>query len=99
MNLLSSFCSAWHRHMSRPGNVLGAPGLSLMAWSQMHDRGKLCDTSSLKTLVNAEYCEGMAVAVSLGGPVFGVSASSCFWPKVNGVNSSFGSGSMMMRPM
>ena len=80
--------------MSRPGNMLGAPGLSSMAWSQMRDGGKLCDASSLKTLVNAEYCGGIDGVVSLG-----VSASSCFCPKVNGVNSSFGSDSMITRPM
>ena len=80
--------------MSRPGRVLGAPGFSSIAWSQMRDGGKLCDASSLKTLVNSKYCGGMGVVVSLGG-----SASSCLWPKVNGVNSSSGLGSITTRPM
>ena len=84
--------------MSRPGSVLGAPGLSSIAWSQMRDGGKLCDASSLKTLVNSKYCGGIVVVASLGGSTSVVS-SFCFWPKVNEVNSSLGSDSMMTRPM
>ena len=99
MNLLSSCCSAWHRRIKRPGNVLGAPGLSSMAWSQMRDGGKLCDASSLKTLVNSKYCGGIGGVVSLGDSSFGVVVLSCFWLKVNGVNSSSGLGSMTTRPM
>ena len=78
MNLLSSCCSAWHRCIRRPGSVLGAPGLSSMAWSQMRDGGKLCDASLLKTLVKAEYCGRMDDVGSLEGSALGVFVSSCF---------------------
>ena len=83
--------------MSRPGNVLGAPGLSSIAWSHMRDGGNWCEASSLKTLVKEAYCGGIVGIASVVGRSRGW--VEFFWPKVNGVNSSGGSGSMMMRPM
>jgi len=50
MNLHSSMSSGCDKGMSFPGRDAGAPGLSSIAWSQMHDGGNLCDTSSLNTL-------------------------------------------------
>jgi len=40
-NLRNSVSSACDRGMSFPGNDVGAPGLSSIAWSQMRDGGNL----------------------------------------------------------
>ena len=45
-NLRSSASSGCDKGMSFPGRDTGAPGLSSMAWSQIHDRGNSCDASS-----------------------------------------------------
>jgi hypothetical protein len=45
--------------MSLPGSAVGAPGLSLITWSQGWDGGNSCDTSSENTLEYVWYCDGM----------------------------------------
>src|SRR6267142_4434973 len=55
-NLASSGCDSG---ISFPGSDAGAPGLSSIAWSQMHDRGNSCDASSLNTLEYWRYCSGI----------------------------------------
>jgi hypothetical protein len=50
MNFRNSSSSSWERGISFPGRDDGAPGLSLIAWSQIHDGGKSFNASSLNTL-------------------------------------------------
>jgi hypothetical protein len=53
-NLCSSFCLVCDNGMSLPGSATGAFGFSLIAWSQIHEGGNLCEASSENTL---EYCQ------------------------------------------
>ena len=59
MNFLSSPSSGCDNGISFPGRDAGAPGLSSIAWSQMHDGGNSCDASSLNTLEYWWYCSGI----------------------------------------
>src|SRR6267142_5351525 len=54
-NLHSSASSGCDSGMSFPGSDAGAPGLSSIAWSQMHDGGNLCDASLLNTSAKINF--------------------------------------------
>src|SRR6266850_7330759 len=55
MNFLSSPSSGCDNGISFPGRDAGAPGLSSIAWSQMHDGGNSCDASLLNTSVKINF--------------------------------------------
>src|SRR6266403_3963156 len=68
--LWTSWISFWLRGSSRPGIVDGAPGSSLIAWSQMVCFGSHWDFSSLNTLLCWAYSVGIFVlSVSCAVPI------------------------------
>ena len=57
----SAFCSSHVNWYTFPGIVDGAFSLSSIAWSQMHDSGKCCAASSLKTWECHWYLAGISL--------------------------------------
>ena len=60
MKSSSAFCSSCVNWYTFPGIVEGAFSFSSIAWSQIHDSGKHCATSSLKTWECCWYLAGIS---------------------------------------
>src|SRR5487761_1183966 len=70
MNLRSSAISVWDSWISLAGRDAGAPGFNSIAWSHNRDGGNSWEASSLKTLENDRYCQGIfKLGTSSGSPM------------------------------